>query len=99
MFINEEIGALAGSVLGCIIEGSRPFLIDLQALVSKTVFGYPQRKASGFDLNRLQVLSAVISKRSKINLLAQDIILNVAGGLRISDPALDLAAVAAIVSY
>ena len=98
VFINEEIGALAGSVLGCIIEGSRPFLIDLQALVSKTVFGYPQRKASGFDLNRLQVLSAVISKRSKINLLAQDIILNVAGGLRISDPALDLAAVAAIVS-
>lgn len=98
LFINETSGALAGSVLGCIIEGSRPFLIDLQALVSKTVFGYPQRKTSGFDLNRLQVLSAVISKRTKINLLAQDIILNVAGGLRISDPALDLAAVAAIIS-
>jgi len=98
VFINEESGSLAGSALGCIIEGSRPFLIDLQALVSKTVFGYPQRKASGFDLNRLQVLSAVISKRTKINLLAQDIILNVAGGLKISDPALDLAAVSAIIS-
>jgi len=98
IFINEDVGALAGSALGCIIEGSRPFLIDLQALVSKTVFGYPQRKASGFDANRLQVLSAVISKRTKINLLTQDIILNVAGGLKIADPGLDLAAVAAIIS-
>ena len=98
VFIDSGATALAGSALGCIIEGSRPFLVDLQALVSKTVFGYPQRKASGFDTNRLQVLSAVIAKRTKINLLAQDIILNVAGGLRLADPALDLAAVAAIVS-
>jgi DNA repair protein RadA/Sms len=98
VFIETGNGDIPGSVLGCVVEGTRPFMIDLQALVSKTAFGYPQRKASGFDLNRLQVLSAVISKRTKINLLAQDIILNVAGGLRIADPALDLAAVAAIMS-
>lgn len=80
------------------MEGTRPFLVDMQALVTKTVFGYPQRKASGFDLNRLQVLSAVISKRTKTNLTTQDIILNVVGGMKISDPALDLAACAAIIS-
>ena len=98
VFMLDNINDISGSILGCVLEGTRPFMIDLQALVSKTVFGYPQRKASGFDLNRLQVLSAVISKRTKVNLLNQDIILNVAGGLRISDPALDMAAVCAIFS-
>ena len=98
VFILDNMGAISGSVLGCILEGTRPFMIDLQALVSKTVFGYPQRKASGFDLNRLQVLCAVISKRTSINLLNQDIVLNVAGGLKISDPALDMATVGAIFS-
>lgn len=98
IFIDNGSEDISGSVLGCVIEGTRPFLVDLQALVSKTVFGYPQRKTSGFDLNRLQVLSAVIAKRTKVNLLAQDIILNIAGGLRLTDPALDLAAVAAIMS-
>lgn len=98
VFIAGGNGNLSGSVIGCVIEGTRPFLVDLQALVSKTIFGYPQRKSSGFDLNRLQVLSAVISKRTKINLITQDIILNVVGGLKISDPALDLAACAAIIS-
>jgi DNA repair protein RadA/Sms len=98
VFMEGGLSGEAGSVRGCILEGSRPFIVDLQALVSKTVFGYPQRKTSGFDLNRLQVLSAVISKRTKINLLAQDIILNIAGGLKISEPALDLAAVTAIIS-
>lgn len=98
VFIDAGPEDIPGSALGCVIEGTRAYLVDLQALVSKTVFGYPQRKASGFDLNRLQVLSAVITKRTKVNLAAQDIILNVAGGLRLADPALDLAAVAAIVS-
>lgn len=97
-FIENNAGNISGSVISCMIEGTRPFLADLQALVTKTVFGYPQRKASGFDLNRLQVLSAVISKRTKINLINQDIILNVVGGLKISDPSLDLAACAAIIS-
>jgi DNA repair protein RadA/Sms len=99
IFIEGGLGGQsAGSIISCVIEGTRPFLADLQALVTKTVFGYPQRKASGFDLNRLQVLSAVISKRTKINLISQDIILNVVGGLKISDPALDLAVCAAIIS-
>lgn len=98
VFVESGLSNISGSVIGCVIEGTRPFLIDLQALVTKTVFGYPQRKASGFDISRLQVLSAVISKRTKINLISADIILNVVGGLKISDPALDLAAVAAIIS-
>jgi DNA repair protein RadA/Sms len=87
-----------GSVFSCVVEGNRPFLINVQALVSRTVFGYPQRKSSGFDLNRLQVLSAVISKKQKIDLMNQDIILNIVGGFRTNDPALDLAVSLAIVS-
>lgn len=98
IFIESGLNNLSGSVIGCVIEGTRPFLVDLQALVTKTVFGYPQRKASGFDTSRLQVLAAVISKRTKINLISADLILNVVGGLKISDPALDLAACAAIIS-
>lgn len=98
VFIESGAPEIPGSALGCVIEGSRPFLVDLQALVSKTVFGYPQRKTSGFDSARLQVLSAVISKRTKINLTSADIILNIVGGLRLSDPGLDLAACAAIIS-
>jgi len=98
IFLDSSSANISGSAIGCVLEGTRPFMVDLQALVTKTVFGYPQRKASGFDLNRLQVLSAVITKRTKINLTTQDIILNVVGGLRISDPALDLAACAAIIS-
>ncbi|MDP2944114.1 MAG: DNA repair protein RadA [bacterium] len=98
IFVENTGEKISGSAIGCVIEGTRPFLADLQALVTKTVFGYPQRKTSGFDLNRLQVLSAVITKRTKINLTAQDIILNVIGGLKISDPALDLAACTAIIS-
>lgn len=98
VFIDAAHVDLAGSVIGCVVEGTRPFLVDIQSLVSKTVFGYPQRKTSGFDLNRLQVLSAVLSKRTKINLTSQDIILNIVGGLRLNDPALDLAVCAAIIS-
>jgi DNA repair protein RadA/Sms len=98
VFIEGISGDISGSVVGCVLEGARPFLVDLQSLVSKTVFGYPQRKASGFDLNRLQVLAAVISKRTKINLSSQDIILNLVGGLRLADPGLDLAACAAMIS-
>ena len=72
--------------------------MEIQALVTKTVFGYPQRKASGFDLNRLQVLTSVLTKRAKINLTNQDVILNVVGGLKINDPGLDLAVCLAITS-
>jgi len=89
---------ITGSVISCIMEGTRPFLIEVQALVTKTFFGYPQRKASGFDLNRLSVLIAVLSKRANLNLTNQDVILNVVGGLRLSDPGLDLAVSLAIAS-
>ncbi len=98
IFIEADRPKITGSVITCIIEGTRPFLVEIQALVTKTVFGYPQRKASGFDLNRLQVLTAVLTKRANINLTNQDIILNVVGGLKINDPALDLAVCLAITS-
>lgn len=98
VFLGSGAASIPGSVIGCVLEGSRPFLVNIQALVTRTVFGYPQRKSSGLDLNRLQVLSAVIAKRSQINLVTRDIILNVVGGLKINEPALDLAVCAAIIS-
>lgn len=98
VFLETDEESVAGSAISAIIEGTRPFLVEVQALVSKTVFGYPQRKCSGFDLNRLQVLTAVLTKRAKINLMNQDIILNMVGGLKLNDPALDLAACFAIAS-
>lgn len=98
VFIETSEDKITGSVISCIIEGTRPFLVEIQALVTKTVFGYPQRRVSGFDLNRLQVLTAVLTKRAKVNLTNQDVILNVVGGLRINDPALDLAVCLAIAS-
>jgi DNA repair protein RadA/Sms len=98
VFIDEQAKSISGSAIGCIVEGTRPFFIEVQALVTKTVFGYPQRKASGFDLNRLQVLTAVLTKRAKVNLSNQDVILNIVGGMKISDPSLDLAVCFAIIS-
>ncbi len=98
LFISDNNLQLAGTVIGSTVEGSRVFLLDIQALVSKTVFGYPQRKTAGFDVNRLQVMSSVISKRTKINLSSSDIILNIVGGFKINDPSLDLAVCLAIIS-
>lgn len=98
VFIDSGVSNISGSVISSVIEGTRPFLIEIQALVSKTVFGYPQRKSSGFDLNRLQVLTAVLMKRARLNLGNQDVILNVVGGLKINDPVLDLAVCASIIS-
>lgn len=98
VFLEKSDQNITGSAISCIIEGTRPFLVETQALVTKTVFGYPQRKASGFDLNRLQVLTAVLTKRANINLTNQDVILNIVGGLKINDPALDLAVCVAIIS-
>lgn len=98
VFIDPGEQKISGAVISCIIEGTRPFLVEAQALVSKTVFGYPQRKASGFDINRLQILTAVLTKRTKINLTNQDVILNIVGGLKINDPGIDLAICLAIAS-
>jgi DNA repair protein RadA/Sms len=90
--------AMPGSILTCLMEGSRPLLVEIQALVNKTVFGYPVRKASGFDLNRLHVLTAVLQKRAGINLAQYDIHLNVVGGIIADEPAADLAVCLAIAS-
>ena len=98
VFIDANQQKITGSVISCIIEGTRPFLIEIQALATKTIFGYPQRKTSGFDLNRLQVLTAVLTKRTQINLINQDVILNIVGGLKINDPSLDLAICLAVAS-
>jgi DNA repair protein RadA/Sms len=88
----------SGSCIAAVLEGKRIFLIEVQALVTKTVFGYPVRKSSGFDNNRLQMLVAVLSKRAKLPLGSQDIHVNVVGGLKIKEPAIDLAVCLAIVS-
>jgi len=98
IFIEKDNEKISGSVVSSVIEGTRPFFIEIQALVTKTIFGYPQRKASGFDLNRLQVLTAVLTKRAGVNLTNQDVILNIVGGLKINDPSLDLAICLAITS-
>jgi DNA repair protein RadA/Sms len=87
-----------GSTITCLMEGSRPVLVEIQALVTKTNFGYPQRRVSGFDLNRLQVLVGVLSKRADLPLDSYDIFLNVVGGLEASEPAADLAVILALAS-
>lgn len=87
-----------GSVVLATIEGTRPLLVEIQALVNPTSFGYPKRTASGFDLNRLNLLIAVLERRTKLNLSDKDIYVNVVGGLKLSDPAADLAVCMAIAS-
>ena len=87
-----------GSVVLATIEGTRPLLVEIQALVNTTSFGYPKRTASGFDLNRLNLLIAVLERRTKLNLSDKDIYINVVGGLKLADPAADLAICMAIAS-
>ena len=87
-----------GSVVLATLEGNRPILVEIQALVNPTNFGYPKRTASGFDLNRLNLLIAVLEKRTKLNLSDKDIYINVVGGLKLADPAADLAVAMAIAS-
>lgn len=87
-----------GSVILATLEGTRPLLVEIQALVNPTSFGYPKRTASGFDLNRLNVLIAVLERRTKLKLSDKDIYVNVVGGLRLADPAADLAVCMAIAS-
>ncbi|HSR89289.1 MAG TPA: DNA repair protein RadA [Candidatus Udaeobacter sp.] len=97
-FLAGRGEAVPGSTITCLMEGSRPVLIEIQALVTKTNFGYPQRRASGFDLNRLQLLVGVLGKRADLPLDTYDIFLNVVGGLEASEPAADLAVVLALAS-
>lgn len=87
-----------GSIIMATIEGTRPLLVEIQALVNHTNFGYPKRTASGFDLNRLNLLIAVLEKRTKLNFQDKDIFINVVGGMRLNDSAADLAICMAIAS-
>lgn len=98
MLLSGGDDALSGVAVGITIDGIRPFLIEVQALVSTAAYGTPQRSVTGFDGRRLSMLLAVLEKRAGFKLAAKDVFLNIAGGLRVNDPALDLAVIAAILS-
>ena len=87
-----------GSIVLAAMEGTRPILVEVQALVNRTSFGYPKRAASGFDLNRLNLLTAVLTRRTKLDLSEFDVYINIVGGIKISEPAADLAICMAIAS-
>lgn len=87
-----------GSIVLATMEGTRPLLVEVQALVNKTSYGYPKRAASGIDLNRVNLLIAMLEKRTKLQLADQDIYLNIVGGIKITEPAADLAVIMAIAS-
>jgi DNA repair protein RadA/Sms len=94
----EERQVSDGSVVLATLEGARPLLVEVQALVNTTSYGYPKRTASGFDLNRLNLLVAMLEKRTKLNLSDKDIYINIVGGLKMTEPAADLAVCMAIAS-
>jgi DNA repair protein RadA/Sms len=98
LLINQHPPDLSGSAVSAHVEGIRPMLIEVQALVSSAVYGTPQRSSTGFDTRRLNMLLAVLEKRASFKLASKDVFLNIAGGLRVDDPAIDLAVVAAILS-
>jgi DNA repair protein RadA/Sms len=98
IFLSERPKDVSGSVVVCVLEGSRPLLVEIQALVSRSIFGYARRRAQGFDYNRLALLVAVLEKRIGLSLEAEDIFVNVAGGIKIEDPAADLGVAVAIAS-
>ena len=98
LLINQQPADLSGSAIAANVEGIRPILIEVQALVSSAVYGTPQRTSTGFDTRRLSMLLAVLEKRASFKLASKDVYLNIAGGLRVDDPAIDLAVVAAILS-
>jgi DNA repair protein RadA/Sms len=92
----EERQVSDGSVVLATLEGTRPLLVEVQALVNKTSYGYPKRAASGIDLNRINLLVAMLERRTKLNLAEQDIYINIVGGMKITEPAADLAVCMAI---
>lgn len=98
LLLSQHQGGLSGVAIASAIEGVRPFLIETQALVSSAAYGTPQRSCTGFDLRRLNMLLAVLEKRAGFKLAQKDVFLNIAGGLKINDPAIDLAVMSAILS-
>jgi DNA repair protein RadA/Sms len=98
LFLSERPANVPGSAVLCCLEGSRPLLVEVQALVSTTSYGNARRMASGIDQNRLSLLLAVLEKRAGLNLLGEDVFINVAGGMTVDEPAADLAVVGAVAS-
>ncbi len=98
MLIPMHEAGLSGAAICAMLDGTRPLLFEVQALVSSAVYGTAQRSATGFDTRRLNMLLAVLEKRAGFHLAAKDVFLNMAGGLKVSDPAADLAVIAAVLS-
>jgi DNA repair protein RadA/Sms len=98
ILLSQRDEELSGITISAMLEGARPMLIETQALVSVSAYGTPQRSATGFDTKRMNMLLAVLEKRCGFRLSAQDVFLNIAGGLKVEDPAIDLAVVVAIIS-
>jgi DNA repair protein RadA/Sms len=98
LLISSESAGLSGHAIGATVEGIRPMLIEVQALVSSAVYGTPQRISTGFDNQRLNMVLAVLEKRAGFQLVAKDVFLNLSGGIRFDDPGLDLAVMVAILS-
>lgn len=98
LLLTQNHEGLSGVSIAAAIEGVRPFLIETQALVSTAAYGTPQRSATGFDLRRMNMLLAVLEKRAGFKLVQKDVFLNIAGGLKVNDPAMDLAVISAVLS-
>lgn len=98
LLLSDDHEGMSGVSVACTVEGVRPFLIEVQALVSTAAYGTPQRSATGFDIRRMNMLLAVLEKRVGFKLAQKDVFLNIAGGLRVNDPAIDLAVISAILS-
>ena len=96
--LSQRDETLSGAAVAATLEGARPMFIEVQSLVSSAVYGTPQRNANGFDMRRLSMLLAILEKRCGFKLGAKDVFLNIAGGLRVNDPAIDLAVACAILS-
>jgi len=98
ILVSNKDEQLSGGAISATMEGNRPLLIEIQALVSSAAYGTPQRSTTGFDARRLNMLLAVLEKRCKFKLAAKDVFLNIAGGIKVNDPAVDLAVISAILS-
>jgi DNA repair protein RadA/Sms len=98
LFINQHDEPLSGIAIAATVDGLRPFLIETQALVSSAVYGTPQRSSTGFDIRRLNMLLAVLEKRAGFRLGIKDVFLNIAGGIKVTDPAIDLAIISSVLS-
>jgi DNA repair protein RadA/Sms len=98
VFLSQREEGLSGVAISVMLEGNRPFMIEIQSLVSVATYGTPQRTTTGFDAKRLNMILAVLEKRGGFRLGAQDVFLNIAGGIKVEDPGIDLAVCASIVS-